>query len=675
MTAIDKSIDARPSFAERLDDVLPALLFGLRMWAATCLAFYVAFSLELSQPSWAATTAALVCQPALGASLRKASYRLIGTLIGAAAAVALAALFRQDRFAFLFGLAFGCAASAFVGTLLKNFAAYGAALAGFTMAILASDILGPTGDANGDVVVYAVNRAVEIGLGVLCAGVVLTLTDLGHARRKLAVQLAQISAAASQGLVQCLRTDGPDQARTAPRRRALLGDVIALDPLIDTAVGEASDLRRRSPVLQQAVGGLIETLTAWRRAAVQITRMSESPAAKETAALVAELPLAALSATAERWLENPAALRGEACAAARRLARFAAATPSQRLLADAAAEGMLGAARALNGLQQAVDPRHAINVRVRSQFNVPDWLPAFVNAGRAFVTVAVLSLIWIETAWPSGTLAITFGAAVAVLFALQGDQAYSASLTFLAGCFLAAGAAAMLVFFVLPAVTTFAGLCLALGLVLVPAGFLNALPWRPTFFFAASVNLIPMLSIGNAMTFDAASFWNSALAILGGIGVATILMRAAPPLTPAYRTRRLLALILADLRRLAARGEPEGRRAWEGRARARLMAIPQSADPLERAEASSALAVGVDLIRLRDVAPRFVKRAEIERVLDAIAQGDNSIALARLADVDRALAALPPAASGRRIVLRLRASLLAIGGELNEFASFYEAHG
>ena len=51
---------------------LPALAFGLRMWASVCLALYVAFWLELENPLWAGTSAAIVCQPQLGASLRKA---------------------------------------------------------------------------------------------------------------------------------------------------------------------------------------------------------------------------------------------------------------------------------------------------------------------------------------------------------------------------------------------------------------------------------------------------------------------------------------------------------------------------------------------------------------------------------------------------------------------------
>src|SRR5713226_6423597 len=120
----------------------PALLFGLRLWAAVCLALYVAFWLELDNAYWAGTSAALMCQPRLGASLRKGWFRMIGTVVGATAIVLLTAAFPQDRGAFMVGLALWGAACALAATLLRNFAAYAAALAGYTAAIVASDELG-----------------------------------------------------------------------------------------------------------------------------------------------------------------------------------------------------------------------------------------------------------------------------------------------------------------------------------------------------------------------------------------------------------------------------------------------------------------------------------------------------------------------------------------------------
>src|SRR6202043_4216066 len=96
---------AYQSVTAALRSATPALLFGLRLWGAVCLALYVAFRLELDNAYWAGTSAAIVCQPSLGASLRKGWFRLIGTVLGALVIVVLTACFVQNRGAFLIALA------------------------------------------------------------------------------------------------------------------------------------------------------------------------------------------------------------------------------------------------------------------------------------------------------------------------------------------------------------------------------------------------------------------------------------------------------------------------------------------------------------------------------------------------------------------------------------------
>ncbi len=333
---------------------------------------------------------------------------------------------------------------------------------------------------------------------------------------------------------------------------------------------------------------------------------------------------------------------------------------------------MLGMARALNGLTGVVDPSDMIPVRGTARLHVPDWLPPSIAAVRVFLSVGAISLFWIASAWPSGALAITFCAVIVVLLPLQGDVAYSASMTFLKGCVLGAGVAAVLVFGILPRVTSFPSLCLSLGLALVPLGFLLARARNPLFYFAASVNFLPMLSITNGMTYDASQFWNSTSAILAGIAFGAIAMLIVPPLSPAIRTQRLLALTLADLRRLAKRASPGRQDDWQSRGVARLLAMPEQAEPVERAALVAAVAVGKDVVRLRRVAPRFVPGAAVDAALQALAEGRSGEAIERLKDIDRLLAALTHAEPASRILLRLRAGVLAISGQLAEYAVYFD---
>jgi uncharacterized membrane protein YccC len=664
---------AGASIAQWRFDATPALLFALRLWASVCLTYYVTFALQLSDPTWAVTTAAIVCTPVLGASLRKSFFRMIGTVIGAIGIVILAALFRQDRIGFLIGLALWCAVSAFIATLLRNFAAYAAALAGYTTAILASDVLGPVGASGGDVTFLAINRAIEICMGILCAGVVLALTDLGHSRRKLAAEFASLSTAIMDGFADCFLTASSDLTQFQGLRRDLLRRIIALDPMIDAAIGEASDLRYRSPVLQRAVSGLVETISAWRKAAYEIALNHNPATEREARAVYNELPRDRLSPDASGSAKTPAELRAACCTAVRSLTRFNAETPSHRLLADSAAQGMLGMVRALNGLVGVVDPPDMIHVPGTARLHVADWLPPSINAIRAFLAVVAMSLFWIASAWPNGALALTFCAIIVVLLPLQGDLAYSQSMAFLGGCVLGAGIAAVLVFGILPRATTFPSLCLALGLPLLPLGFLLARAKNPLFFFACTVNLLPMLSINNTISFDAAQFWNTASAILFGIAVGAVAMLIVPQASPAIRTRRLLALTLADLRRLA-RGawSRSQENDWESRGVARMLAMPEQAEPVERAEIVAAMAVGNHIVRLRRVAPRFVPAAAVDSALQALAEGRSGEASERLKEIDRQLAALHGARSGSRALLGLRAGLLVICGQLASYPSYYD---
>jgi len=78
-----------------------------------------------------------------------------------------------------------------------------------------------------------------------------------------------------------------------------------------------------------------------------------------------------------------------------------------------------------------------------------------------------------------------------------------------------------------------------------------------------------------------------------------------PPLSPALRTRRLLALTLRDLRHLTTGPVPQMANDWEGQIYSRLSAPPEQAEPLQRAQLTAALSVGIEIIRLRRIARRF----------------------------------------------------------------------
>lgn len=178
---------------EALVAFVGAGLFALRLWASVCLALYLAFWLQLDNPAWAGASAAIASQTALGASLRKGQFRLIGTVVGAVAIVLMIALTVQSRFAFfgLLALWVGCCAAA--ATVLRNFASYAAALAGLTTVLIGVDTLGATGGATPSVFLLAVWRSTEICIGITSATIIAVATTPGSARLALSTSLGTLA--------------------------------------------------------------------------------------------------------------------------------------------------------------------------------------------------------------------------------------------------------------------------------------------------------------------------------------------------------------------------------------------------------------------------------------------------------------------------------------------------
>jgi uncharacterized membrane protein YccC len=652
----------------------PALLFGLRLWASVCLALYVAFWLELDNPFWAGTTAAIGCQPHLGASLRKGWFRMIGTVVGAVAIVVMTACFPQDRAAFLVSLALWGAACALLATLLRNFAAYSVALAGYTAAIISSDQLGAVGGLNGQAFTLAVDRASEICIGIVCAGIVLAGTDLGGARRRLATLFAAISVEIAGRFTGTLVSAGAEFESTQTIRRELVRRVIALDSVIDEALGESSQLRYHSPVLQQALDGLVVALASWRTAALVLARLPESSARQEASAVLARVPEPLRARPAEdaaaRWIAGPTHLLRACDAAVRRLVAMPAAVPSLRLLADQAAEALAGLSHALNGLALLVaDPAQPVDRgRGRRRLRIPDWLPPLVNGGRAFVVIGAAELFWIVTAWPGGTSLITFAAIIVILFTARGDQAYAMAIGFMIGALLTVAITATLKFAVLPNVQTFAGFSLIIGFVLVPVGAFLALQWQPAIVAGIVTAFVPLLAPANPMSYDTEQFYNGALAIVAGVGAGALSFRLLPPLSPAFRTRRLLALALRDLRHLATDLIPDRPDDWEARMYGRFALLPDQAQPLQRSVLLAAFSVGTQIIQLRRICRRFNLSPGPDAALEAVAQGNSATAIAKFADLETALTSRPGAAA-----LRARGLILAISETLTQHSSYFDA--
>jgi uncharacterized membrane protein YccC len=542
-------------------------------------------------------------------------------------------------------------------------------LSAVTAAIVAYDQLGATGGPNGEAFTLAITRTSEISIGIVSAGVVLAATDLGGVPHQLALLLADLCAEIASRFTGALSAAGAKFTEMQEVRGEFIRRVIALDPVIDQAYGEAAELRDHAPVMQNAVDGLFATMADWRAAAVLLAQLPHEQARQETREVLACVPDEFRIAEPASWLTDPIRLRSSCNAAVRQLVTLAAGTPSLRLLADKTAVAFAGISAALDALALLVagpgQPVH--RRRDRYRFRIPDWLPFLVNAGRAFVTIGAVELFWVITEWPSGALAIAFATIGTILFAGRADQAYQTAVGFMIGVSVSAALAAMIKFAVLPQLSSFPAFCLAIGLVLVPAGAGITQSWQTATFTAMAFYFIPLLAPQNEMSYDTEQFYNNALAIVGGLGAATLSFRLLPPLSPASRTRRLLLMTLRDLRGLITCPAAWTLEDWQGRGYGRLAALPDGAARLQRFQLLAALLVGAEIIRLVRIARRLGLSAELDAAIAPLSRGDVTAATAGFAALDDALAARKVAG-----VLRAQARILAISQALTQHAAYFE---
>jgi uncharacterized membrane protein YccC len=610
----------------RLAKVSPLVLYGLRLSASVILALFVPYRLELDSGFWSGITAAVVCQPSLGSSLSKARVRAVGTFVGAIVILLLTSAFPQNRLGMLIGLALWIGVCGFFATILRHFASYGAALAGFTTAVIFADVI----NAPGDTFIVAAARTSEICVGIASVAVVVMLTGVGSGRRRLAENLSHVAQQTAAGLANTLAI-GPDTAESRSRRRDLIRNVIELEGLIEEAKAESPDLRHRSKILQAGMEGLFSAISAWQGIANHFNVVWDDVGRRDAAGL---RPMV-MEATGGAWIDHVECVR-EACnSTARRVLTIPVNEVTTRLLVDHVAEALLDLQRVANALVLVVAPgKETPDIGgSRDWLFTPDILPAAVNGLRAAAIVLATEVFWVQTAWAGGQAVVTFAAVSVTVFSPNADLAYRSAIGYSTGTILAAVLAVFVNFAILPGQEDFAGLSLTLTCILVPLGALAAGPWEKALTAGLVINFVAILSPTNPPNYnDLGHFLNSAFAIVVGTIATAAAMRLLPPISPAWRARRLVALTARELCAMAVAARWPSRTEWINRVCWRLQAMPAQATPEQLSHLELALSVGEALIYLRNSRRKLSGCTTLDLAFASLAAADQASASALLSD-------------------------------------------
>ncbi|MFK5734359.1 FUSC family protein [Pseudomonas urmiensis] len=563
-----------------------AIKFAIKTLLGGGLALWLAMRWGLEQPSWALMTAFIVAQPLSGMVVQKGLARLAGTLVGTFMSVVFIGLFAQTPWLFLLTLALWLALCTAASTQLRSAWSYAFVLAGYTVAIIAL----PAIDHPLQVFDQAVARCTEICLGIVCATATSALLWPMRVEQQLGGQARQAWQNGMQASTAML--GGEEGARQG--LLDILGRIVAIDSQREHAWFEGSSGRQRA----RAIRGLSQKLMVLLRISRSVRRQWRqlddqeaqrlSPWLDEVRAQLAQPELPSLLLLRQRIWD---AAHDEQISSAEHycLARMA-------LLLDYA----MAATQALQDVEEGRTPKD-----MSQGLAVHRDLPlALLFGSRSALAFLVMSSFWLATAWPSAPGGLVLTCVVCSLFASRENGA-QIGLSFLRGIFLAIPVAFVVGQILLPQWSSFAMLCLAMGVPLFFGALGMAHPRTGATATSYCLHFIVLVSPLNAMHFDVASMLNSAQAMLMGVGAAVLAFRLVVIRHPTWLGRRLRAATQSDLVRLTRR-DLRGADSWfGGRMADRLMQLARHASELPEAQRKRwddglhGLDIGDELVHLR----------------------------------------------------------------------------
>jgi uncharacterized membrane protein YccC len=229
--------------------------FAIRIWLATVLALFISFWLQLESPTTAALTVGVLAEPTRGQALDKAAFRLLATVVGVAASIAITGFFSQTRDLVLAAFAVWLGICVFAAKLLDGYRAYAAVLSGYTVALIATQQI----DNPQRVFEFGMARGAAITVGILSMAVVNSLMFAPERQPRLLAQLTAIHRRVREYVGAPSRGEPGNLTFLT-----LLRETVGLRSEISSLASESSSGSARSAAARSAAVALVAELQAVR---------------------------------------------------------------------------------------------------------------------------------------------------------------------------------------------------------------------------------------------------------------------------------------------------------------------------------------------------------------------------------------------------------------------------
>ncbi len=509
------SDEPKPPFLSLPGFYPDAIPYALRTAAALILAYGVGFYAQLPAASSAGITVGIIAQPSAGMALSKAFYRVAGTVIGCIVSIVFGAAFGQDRTMLLFAFALWMGLCSAAATILRDFRSYGAAISGYTVAIIA---IGGIDDPNG-LLLASLNRTAAILLGIASVALVNSLFGGVPALDGLIAKLRGERDKVTRFVVDALEgREIPDDLTLTQRVASITG----LQTDATYAAAEQINGRRRSRGAQVAIGSLLTAVSASRTIAGVLSGET-SPAVRDY--------LRAAAASLHDGTEMPAAPRPDG--------------PFDALLVERATSVLLRMGHVDAGIAVLTGGDAPLPEIVLRQTH--DWPAAFFSAVRTSIAFGLTAAFGVLAGWPSATLMLIQQAAFVGLLGANPTPTL-ASKGFIIPLFPIALVIGLVEFAALPLTSGFGPFGLLVGGTMFVTALLIRHKRLASFAGAALIYVTLLLSPTNPASFDLESFINTTLQVFLATVFTLLTFLLILPVSPKRRLYRMVAAVARDLR-------------------------------------------------------------------------------------------------------------------------------
>ena len=219
--------------------------YALRNTLAMCLALSIAYGLQLDQPYWALTSAAVVSFPTVGGVISKSLGRIVGSMIGACAALMIAGHTLNEPWLFAITIASWLAFCTWTSNHYQNNVAYAFSLSGYTAAIIAFSCVNVTDP--GELWTIAQARVCEVISGILCGALMMMVLPSTSDGDTLINSLKQMHGKLLEHASLLLQRETTDNMRHA--HESVISQILTMNLLRIQAFWSHYRFRRQNNVL------------------------------------------------------------------------------------------------------------------------------------------------------------------------------------------------------------------------------------------------------------------------------------------------------------------------------------------------------------------------------------------------------------------------------------------